>query len=245
MTMTKLTLSLAGLVAATGIVASLVIEQGGRVSLREKAESFRRQAEELTRLSAENERLSNLVARTQGPRPLAPEQLSELLRLRGQIGLLREAGKEMVQLQATNEQLRATLATSVDPLAEARAAPNFWAKEQLAFAGYAEPEAALKTMLWAMNKGDIKTFLACWVTGSEVAAELGKELGGKSETELAVEGKKLAESLDPSIGFHILDKQVTSPDEVMLNLSCDGEGKVRKFVMKRVGNEWKAGDMTE
>jgi hypothetical protein len=55
----------------------------------------------------------------------------------------------------------------------------------------------------------------------------------------------LTENLDPSIGFHILDKQVTSPDEVILNLSCDGEGKVRKFVMKRVGNEWKAADVTE
>ena len=243
--MTKLTLSLVGLVAASGITASLVIQQGGRVNLGEKTEAFRRQAEELTRLSVENERLSNLVASTSSQQTLRPEELSELLRLRGQIGLLRQAGKELVQLQVANEKLRAGPATAVDALAEARAAPNFWAKDQLAFAGYAEPEAALKTMLWAVNKGDIKSFLASWASGSEVAAELGKELGGKSETELAAEGKKLSESLDPMIGFHILDKQVTSADEVTLDLSCDGEGKVRKFVMKRVGNEWKAADVTE
>jgi TolA-binding protein len=243
--MTKLTLSLVGLVAASGITASLVIQQGGRVNFGEKTEAFRRQAEELTRLSVENERLSNLVARTSSQQTLRPEELSELLRLRGQIGLLRQAGKELVQLQVANEKLRAGPATAVDALAEARAAPNFWAKDQLAFAGYAEPEAALKTMLWAVNKGDIKSFLASWASGSEVAAELGKELGGKSETELAAEGKKLSESLDPMIGFHILDKQVTSADEVTLDLSCDGEGKVRKFVMKRVGNEWKAADVTE
>jgi hypothetical protein len=47
----------------------------------------------------------------QSSQSLLPDQLSELLRLRGQIGLLRQTGKEMVQLQATNEQLRAALAT--------------------------------------------------------------------------------------------------------------------------------------
>jgi cell division protein FtsB len=236
---TRLTLGLVGVVAVSGIAASLVIEHSEHVTLREKAEAFRQRNEQIARLSAENERLSNTVARAQGPQSLAPNQLRELLRLRGQIGPLRRAAQEQAQLQAANAQLRATLAASERQLAEARAAPNFWAKDQLAFAGYAEPEAALETALWAMKNGDMKTYLAASVSGPEASAHLESELGEKAEAELAAEGKGLAESLDPSIGFHILDKKVKSADQVILNLSFDGEGKARKFVMQRTGNEWK------
>jgi hypothetical protein len=240
--MTRLTLGLVGVIAVTGIAGSLVIRHTGQVKLRERAEASRQQAEEMARLSAENERLSNLVARTVSSQALPPDQLRELLKLRGQIGLLRQAVGEQAQLQAANQQLRAGLATAEQQLAEARAAPNFWAKEQLAFAGYAEPEAALKTSLWAMNNGDIKAYLACWAAGPVVSAAF-ENLREKGEAEMAAEGKSLAENLAPSIGFHIVDKQVKSADEVILILSCDGEGKTRKFVVKRVGSEWKLAHM--
>jgi hypothetical protein len=49
--------------------------------------------------------------------------------------------------------------------------------------------------------------------------------------------------LGPAIGFHILDKKVKSPDQVILDLSFDGEGKARKFVVQKAGNEWKLTDM--
>ena len=111
MTITKLTLSLVGVLATAGIAASLAIWHHEQVTLREQAEVSRQQTEQLARFSVENERLSNQVAGVQSSQSLSPDQLSELLRLRGQIGLLRQTGKEMVQLQATNEQLRAALAT--------------------------------------------------------------------------------------------------------------------------------------
>ena len=34
-----------------------------------------------------------------------------------------------------------------------------------------------------------------------------------------------------------------SPDQVILNPSFDGEGKVRKFVVQKTGNEWKLTDI--
>jgi hypothetical protein len=243
MTMTKLTFSLVGVIVVTGLAASLAIRHGGQSKSSEKAECLRQQAEQITRLSAENERLSTQIAQAKGPQALPPDQLRELLRLRGQIGLLRQAGKEMVHLQTTNEQLRAALAASEKQLAKARAAPNFWAKEQLTFAGYAEPEAALKTSLWAMNNGDVKSYLASWVSGPDLHALFEDQLRDKARAEMAAGAKLLAETLGPSIGFHILDKQVKSPDEVILNLSFDGEGKARKFVVKKLGSEWKLADM--
>jgi hypothetical protein len=94
-----------------------------------------------------------------------------------------------------------------------------------------------------MKNGDAKSFLACWASGPEAAARLEEDLGEKVEADMAAEGKRLAENLGPSIGFHILDKQVRSPDEVILKLSFDGEGKTRKFVVKKTGNEWKLAEM--
>jgi len=243
MTMTRLTLSIAGLIAVGGIAASLVIRHGEQVKLRERAEAWRQQAEQLAQASAENERLSNLVARSTSSQALSPDQLRELLRLRGQVGLLRQVAGEQAELQATNQRLRAGMAVSEEELAAARAATNFWAKEQLAFAGYAEPEATLKTMLWAMSNGDAKAHMACCVSGPEAVARLEKELGEKVEAEMAAEGKRLTESLGPSIGFHILDKRVNSAEEVALKLSFDGESKARWFVVQRVGSEWKLAEM--
>jgi hypothetical protein len=243
MTITRLTLGFVGVIAVTGLAASLVIQQSGLAKLRERGGALRQQAEEIARLSAENERLSNLVARSGSPQALPPDQLRELLRLRGQIGLLRQTAKEQAQLKAANEQLRTALAASEKDLAEVRAAPNFWAKDQLAFAGFADPEAALKTLLWAMNNGDMKAYLACWVSGPEVNVMLRGELPEKAEAEMTAAGKMLSESLGPSIGFHILDKKTKSPNEVILNLSFDGEGMARKFLMKRIGNEWRMADM--
>ena len=243
MTMRRLTLGLVSVVAVTGLAASLVIQQSGQAKLRDKAEALRQQAEQIARLSAANEGLSSLVARSGSPQVLPPDQLRELLRLRGQIGPLRQTAKEQVQLKAANERLRTALAASEKDLAEARAAPNFWAKDQLAFAGYAGPEAALKTLLWAMNNGDMKAYLACWAFGPEVNVPLAKQRAEKAEAEMVAEGKMLSESLAPAIGFHILDKKTKSPDLVILNLSFDGEGKARKFVVQRTGNEWKLVNM--
>ena len=237
--MTRLTLGLIGGIALAGIAASVVIQQAGQANLRQKAEASRRQAEQIAHLSADNQRLSNLVARTANSQTLAPNQLSELLRLRGQIGLLRQTAGEHTRLQAVNQQLRAARATSEQQLAEARAAPNFWPKDQLAFAGYADPEAALKTALWAIKNCDLKASLACSAFGPEATAALEQQPREKVEAVMAAELRLMSESLAPSIGFHILDKRVKSADEVILNLSFDGEGKTRKFAMKRIGNDWK------
>jgi len=237
--MPRLTPGFVGAIALAGLAASLVVQQSGQAKLRERAEALRQQAEQIAQLSAENERLSNLVARAGASQGLPPDQLSELLRLRGQIGRLREAAKEQPQFEAANQQLRSARASSEQQLAAARAAPNFWSKDQLAFAGYADPEAALKTSLWAMKNGDAKAYLACWDSGPGVNELLAIQGRDKAEAEMAAQGKMLSDSLAPAIGFHIVDKKTKSPDEAILNLSFDGEGKARKFLVKRIGNEWK------
>ena len=240
---TRLTLGVVGVIAVASAVATLLIQQSSQAKLRGRAEASSRQAEEIGQLTAENERLSNLVARAGNSQGLTPDQLGELLRLRGQIGRLRQAAKEQAQLAAANEQLRAARARSEEELAAARAAPNFWAKDQLAFAGYADPEAALKTLLWALRNADLKACLGSCDFGPEASAALQQLPREQVEAQMAAELKMMSESLAPSVGFHIVDKKVKSNDQAILKLSFDGEGKVRKFVMKRTGDEWKMVDM--
>jgi len=243
--MSRVTLAFACVVAIIGIAASVAIRQSGQARLREKVEASRQQAEQIAQLTADNKRLSNLVARVDAPPTLPPEQLSELLRLRGQMGEMRKAAKEQARLEATNQQLRAKLATLEQQVAAARAAPNFSPKEELAFAGYTDPEATLKSALWAINKGDLRALLACTVAGPEIAAQLERQPKAELEQRMAAEGKKASESLAPCVGFHILNKETTSPDEVTVNLSFDGEGKTRKFTLKKVGDEWRLAQMFE
>ncbi len=243
MTMTRLALGFVCVIAVIGVAASLVVQHSSEAKLSEQAETARQQAEQITQLSAENGRLSNLVVQAGSSQPLSPDQLSELLRLRGQLGRLRQAAQELAHLEAANQQLRAAQSTAAQQLAAARSAPNFWPKDQLAFAGYADPEATVKTLLWAMKNGDLKAYLACHGSEQEVNEMLASIPGEKAEAEIASSGKMLSDSLAPAVGFRILDKKSSSADEVILHLSFDGEGKVRKFVLKRAGDEWKVKDM--
>jgi hypothetical protein len=73
-------------------------------------------------LVAENERRSNLVAQANQPssqpngpapaQPLPDERLQELLRLRGEVGVLRQQAKELETLREDTRQARAALAGS-------------------------------------------------------------------------------------------------------------------------------------
>ena len=223
-----------------GIVGDLAF---GQASCGENAEASRQQAEQIARLSAENERLSNQVAQGNSPQPLAPEELGELLRLRGQIGLLRQTEKEQAQLEATNAQLRAALAASEKQLAEARAAPNFWAKDQLA--SPVTPTRKLRSRR-CCGRCAMATSSRTWRVGlpGRMSTCCSRANSGKRPTPKSRPGASCSQRpWTPPVGFHILDKNVKSPDQVILNLSFDGEGKARKFVVQRTGSEWKVADM--
>jgi RNA polymerase sigma factor (sigma-70 family) len=110
MTLTKIKLGLLSAVVVAGLTTPLVLQHQSQARLREENAGLRQQLEQMTHVSAENERLSNLVAQAERPQTLSSQQLSELLRLRGEVGGLRR------QLtQATNAPVRLRQA---NPMAE-------------------------------------------------------------------------------------------------------------------------------
>jgi outer membrane translocation and assembly module TamA len=109
MTMTKLKVGIISVIALAGVATPLAIQHQSQARLREENEALREQASQLAQVAAENENLSNLVAQTKGSESLSREQMSELLRLRGEVGRLRREGKELQALLAENRQLRTRL----------------------------------------------------------------------------------------------------------------------------------------
>jgi hypothetical protein len=104
MTTATLRFALVSALVGAGAAAPWLIRHSAQVEWRERDESLRQQARQLSQLAAETERLSNLVAQPQPPRPLSQEQLRELLRLRNEITWLRQQTNLAHQLQEENRQ---------------------------------------------------------------------------------------------------------------------------------------------
>ena len=95
--MTKLQAAIISALVVAATVTPLLIQHQAQTRLREKNQMLEQQADRLAQLVAENERLSNLVANAS--RPVANDQLNELMRLRGQMGALRRQANELGELQ--------------------------------------------------------------------------------------------------------------------------------------------------
>src|ERR1019366_4483877 len=96
--------------AAIGVAIWLGVGHRARLRLGEENTALQQQLEQMGGLFAENERLSNLVAQAKSSQSLPDERLKELLQLRGEVGVLRQQGKELESLREENLQARIALA---------------------------------------------------------------------------------------------------------------------------------------
>ena len=219
--------SIVSVAAVVGLAAWLAVEHQARLRLGEEHTAFEQQADEMTGLMAENERMSNLVAQAKSQQSLPDDQSLELLRLRGEAGLLRRQTRELEAVR--NENLRARGGV---PAATA----EYWPRGSWAFAGYASPDAALQTSLWSGNNGDLKALRAS-LTGDELK-HLDQELAGKSETEVLTSAKDNFANLK---SVRVLNREVQADDAVMLTAAFEDWTNTHtvKLLMKKMGNDWK------
>jgi len=99
MAMTKLKAALAGALVIAAAMVPVRMQQR-HVKLQRTSDSLQRQ---LAQLQTENENLSNEVARARSAQAMSKEQLSELLRLRGEAGRLRQQAKELAASRTENQ----------------------------------------------------------------------------------------------------------------------------------------------
>jgi len=228
MVMSKLKLGTISAVVIGGLVASLVVQHQSLARLREDNRSLQQQVEELR--DAKNQLAQ--VAVDQDELAKRQRDQSELLRLRGEVGVLRRQTKEL-------DALEASLKTQSAGTVETAATADYWPRDSWAFAGYASPDAALQTFVWAASEGDLKTLLGS-VTG-EAQKRIEKDLEGKSE------GEASRKAIDDAINLksvRVYHRNVQSDDTVIIQAGYEN-GRityVEKLFMKKIGNEWKLSD---
>ena len=110
------------------------------------------------------------------------------------------------------------------------------ARSSWAFAGYASPESAFQSSVWAIGKGDGQAWLGSltpamqWEVRQKAAGDDDKIIGDDTKRDFAL-----------VTGYRILDKQVVSKDEVVLEVYAEGLNQTTKASFQRIGNEWKYG----
>ncbi len=102
MTATQFKLGVSALVAA-GATAALVIQHQAQIKLRAENKSL---SQQIVQLQADNGSLSNRLAAAGGSRSLSDEQFDELLKLRGEVGVLGQQTKELGKLREENQRLQ-------------------------------------------------------------------------------------------------------------------------------------------
>jgi len=230
-------LSLASLFLAS--IAFHVVERRRISALRQVTEALREELAAAKQL---------VDAKNSDQRVLTEEldrlraEVSEVHKLRNEVSQLRAGSKEADQLRTENQRLRsagkplqAVQSAGVAGPSAPGSQEGFHAKENWAFTGYATPEAALQSVIWAMREGDTRTLLAS-VTPEEME-RMQKEWGNKSEAQVSADAKR---GTDKISGIRILESKTLSEDEVVLSVyAAGGEDKVQKISMKRYGAEWR------
>ena len=141
MNMTKLKIGLGVLVVA-GATTALIVQHQAREELRITNEALTQQ---LVQLKADNESLSTLAAQAKPPASPPSEQLEELLRLRGEVGMLRKQTNELGRVRQENRRLLAQVSAQSEPTNQVSAEDQFTLRQTHAV-------DAMTTLLTAVQK---------------------------------------------------------------------------------------------
>ena len=164
--------------------------------------------------------------------PLPENQLAELTRLRADLGQLRDrlAQLELAWTAMSNHLASATGAN------EPFIYPDSKRKKDYAFGGYAAPQSALESLLWAMTQSDAKTFKAS--LAPEMASAFAPQFQDLPEGVMPGGFKNGA--MYQASGYRVVEETALSNEETRLKVFLEGKPKIAvKLVFKKIGDEWK------
>ena len=95
MAATKLQTGIAVAVIAASVVTPFLVQHQAQAKLREQDHAWQWQNNQLAQLTADNQRLTDLLAQAKNTQTGADDQLAEVLRLRSQVGRLRANVQQM------------------------------------------------------------------------------------------------------------------------------------------------------
>jgi len=217
--------SLSALLGACVVVALLQFNSQARL----EADNLRLR-QQIARPTSAETGSSNPVPQTQESPWSSASQLMELERLRT------EADTQKREIQKLEDDLAAV---TLPPLPTNMPSSSVFVnipKEAWRFAGYATPEDALQSMLWATREGDVNALRAS-LTPEE---QQRRKWTGKTDQEIADAG---VQGLTNATGFQILKLEWLAEDRAHFSVYIDGFDQPDQPLwmdMKKIGNEWKS-----
>ncbi len=163
----------------------------------------------------------------------------DAVRLRGEITQLRGASKDADSARAQTERLRAEnqqLRHTAPAPDSAAPAPGHFPRESWSFAGYATPDSALVSAIWAMKDGSPKAYFESLTPDEQ--ARMARVWENKSEAEVST---KHQGDVSKITDLRVVDRQEISPDQMTMSVYIGGVDRLEKVSMQRVGNAWKFG----
>ena len=230
MAITKLKLGAAAVIVA-GAATTFVLQNQAQSRLRETNASLREKIDGFAGLATAKHGLSNRLARASEPKPLSPEEQSELLRLRSEAGRQR---RELAYLQAMAA--RSGGGTPGGKTAGGSASQTHLAKDAWVFSGYATPEATFQTFWWAQVHKNKKAFLDA--LAPQFRAQFEQQFGGKSDEEIMAANPEQMNFIAQVQGYRILKSQVGS-DDASLMVYLEGADQWKTINLVRVQSDWK------
>jgi hypothetical protein len=201
------------------------------------------QVAELTRLKVENEHLRQFMAQSSTGEAAGSNQLSELLRLRSGVGLLRQQTNDLATLEAENRRLRAARGNSSGNASPESAASDPFPRDQWAFMGYATPEATAQSLLWALREGNTNAFFV-YLSGLDPESRARVEEEARKRGGPAAFAELGAHETGGMAAYRIIKKIVVNDERVLLQVQAGETQPVQTFIMKKIGDEWKmAGEL--
>jgi RNA polymerase sigma factor (sigma-70 family) len=101
MAVTKLQTAVVTAIVLASVVTPLMIQRQAQAGLRAQDETLRQQAAQLAQLTADNQRLNDLLARAKNSPLYADKPSPELLALRGEVGRLQRTVEELTAAKST------------------------------------------------------------------------------------------------------------------------------------------------
>lgn len=198
------------------------------------------QLQQMADLAAQNEQLSNELATRRSSEPLPHDQFMELLRLRGEVGGLKQKQTDLDKARKENQQSHAVLARYLQTLAETNpiATADYWPRGSWTNAGYASPDAALQTIFWAGYNGDFTNVFASMVDGGEMQTNLENEYKGKSDAEVSA---RITDETYNLASTQILNREMQDANTMVVTVELEERDHFETvpMVMKNINGQWK------
>ena len=225
-------------VTVAALAGAGIFEARQAAQLRDQVQTFQQTqpplAEQIQNLQSNltdaTNRLANLLA--ENARLKSNPHEMELLKLRGETGMLREQNKIFAQaLQSAEKQNHPTFPT------------NVVSRDSWRFAGYATPEDSLQSTIWAKSVGNEQV----WRNGAapEATNSFNSEIQGVPDEERS---QSLIAGMKYLTGYQVLSEMPVGNSEVLVQLEAHGQANgtsvsaVSIEVMKQIDGEWKLYD---